>query len=67
MGPGSYKIIGIESVKAEPKGNYPPIFGSGARRFPSAPKSALTDGPGPGSYKLDVKKKKKQKYIKIKK
>lgn len=36
-GPGAY-IVGKGRTKVEAKGNYPPIFGSGISRFPSAPK-----------------------------
>ena len=39
IGPGSYKIMTVDQAKEAPKGNYPPIFGSGVRRFDSAPKT----------------------------
>jgi hypothetical protein len=32
-GPGAYKIESIKSEVTNPKGNYPPIFGSGSSRF----------------------------------
>ena len=32
-GPGAYKIESIKAEPTNPKGNYPPIFGSGNSRF----------------------------------
>ena len=66
-GPGAYITI-KPKPKQDIKGNYPPIFGAGINRFPSAPKKMETSlTPGPGSYQVDKKKFKKQKYIKIRK
>jgi len=48
-------------VKVDSKASYPPIFGSGCARFSSAPK---TLDPGPGAYRVEKKRAKKQKYIK---
>ena len=60
-------------MPTDAKGAYPPIFGSGCNRFYSADSKITATvfikliQPGPGSYKVDAPKKKKMKYLKIKK